>query len=169
MSASRIGAEEAFGQHGDLVAERLPALDEFDGNRGMPPTRKGLHGRTGARHGVDIGARRHRADRADHTDPPRDGGRDQRLGARFDDVDDRDEEFVSDRIEAGRGGRIAGDDDRFHVEVDNQRSSQLVGVLLHLGERFRSVRVATGVSDVDEVLGGHEIHQRPGDGEPAES
>ena len=39
----------------------------------------------------------------------------------------------------------------------------------HLVERPGPVRVAAGVADVDEVLGGQQVDDRAGDGEPAEA
>ena len=53
------------------------------------------------------------------------------------------------------------------VVVDEARHD-LAGVPAHLAQRLRSVRVATGVADVDEVLGRQQVDGGSGDGQPAE-
>ena len=71
-------------------------------------------------------------------------------------------------VEAGGGGRVAGDDERLDVVVLDQAPRQLAGVAAHLGQRLRAVRVAAGVADVDEVLGRQQVDHGPGDGQAAE-
>ena len=89
-------------------------------------------------------------------------------GARLDHVDHRNRQLVAQFVERGGGRGVAGHDDRLGVVLLDQAPGQFVGEAGHLGLRARPVRVATGVTDVDDVLGRQQVDQRPGDGEPTE-
>lgn len=70
--------------------------------------------------------------------------------------------------QAGRGCRVAGDDQRLdaaahEVVADGQR------VRPNVGDRQRAVGPVAGVADVDDVLVGQLIDDRPRDGEPSDA
>ena len=89
-------------------------------------------------------------------------------GQGLDDVDDGHRQLRPQLAEAGRRGGVARHDHGLRAVVLDEAPRQLVGVAAHLVERLAAVRVAAGVADVHEVLGGQQIDDRPGDGEPAE-
>ena len=72
-------------------------------------------------------------------------------------------------VEPGRGRGVARDDDRLDAVVVDEAASELGGVAAHLVERLGPVRVAPGVTDVDEVLARQEVDHGPRDGEAAEA
>ena len=82
--------------------------------------------------GVEIGARRHRADGADDGSTAALGRLDESGGTGRDDVDDRHAELVAQLVEAGRGGSVAGDDEGLDAVVGDQAGRQFLGEAAHL-------------------------------------
>ncbi len=130
--------EQPFGEHHHLVAAGLAPLDELH-EPGAGRARQ-RHGSSGLDDRVEIRARRHRADGADDTHSTGDRGLHQGAGPRRDHVDDGNREFVTQVVEAGRRGRVAGDHDRLGVVVLHEAPRQFVRVRPHVCERLGSVR-----------------------------
>ena len=71
-------------------------------------------------------------------------------------------------FERGRGRAVARDDEHLDAAVE-QTVGDLERVLAHLVGRLRSVREPAGVTEVDDVLVGKQVDERPHDGETAEA
>ncbi len=162
--------EQTFGEHHHLVTGGLAALDELDeaGTRRAGERDLAAGDHRGVLDGADVGTRRHGADRADDGCPAARGRFDERRRAGRDDVDDRHGELVAQLVETGRGGGVAGDDDRLDVVVVDEARRQLPGEASHLPGGPRSVRIARRVTDVHEVFGREQVDDSAGDGQPSE-
>jgi hypothetical protein len=161
------GRQQALGQHGDLVADRLAPFDELD-EAGTGGARQ-VDGCTGVVDGALIGAGRDGAHGADHAHPPRFGGGDEGPHTWLDDADDGHRQLGREVVEASGGGRVARHDEQLDVVLFHQAPRDLPGELAHLGLRAGAVGIATGVADVDEVLGRQQVDHSTRDGEAAEA
>lgn len=151
------GCEQSLGEHGDLVAQRLTTLDELDEARTCGAHQPDRSAGTGDR--LDVRSGRHRADRADHSDPARRRGANQGSRTGLDDIDDRHGDVGPHLVETRRSGGVARHDDRLHVEVVDQRAGDLAGEPANVTQRLRTVRIATRVADVHDVFVGKQIDQ----------
>ena len=86
-------------------------------------------------------------------------GRDRRLGAGGHDAHDGHRRHLLDHVERERRCRVARDDDRLHVLVE-QESDRAARVAAHRFGRLRAVRKARRVAEVEEVLEGHAPRHR---------
>ena len=116
-----------------------------------------------------IGARRDGADGADHAHPSRVGGSQGGPQAGFDHADDRHLGRRVQTVEAGGGRRVARHHQQLDVVVLDQLGRDLPGKPAHLVQGARAIGIPAGVADIDEVLGGQQIDDGPGDGETAET
>jgi hypothetical protein len=166
MGASRRSASTVTSSPGGDAA-----LDELDEARaGRARQLDGAVRRSGGGvHRVHVGAGGDRADGADDAGAARRGGRDEGTGPRFDDVEHRHRQGVPEIVEAGGGGRVAGDDDDLDVVVLDEAPRQLPGEPAHVLGRLGSVGIAPGVADVHEVLAGQEVDDGSRDGQPSEA
>jgi hypothetical protein len=159
--------EEPLGEYVHLIGTSLAPLDELNKPRARG-TRQ-LYAGALCRHRTLVGTRRDGADGADHTDVVVAAGLDGGPDSRIDDPDQRHVVVEPQQVERGGGRGVAGDNDHLHVVAVDQQASDLVREVPDLVERSGTVRVTAGVGDIDDVLGGEEVDQGSGDGQPAEA
>ena len=86
-------------------------------------------------------------------------------------VDDTDHGHRQQRaqgVEGGGRGGVARHHDELDVDLVDQPACDLHGEGPHLVEVARPVGIAARVADVDELLVGGEVDQRPSHGQPTE-
>ena len=161
--------QQSLGQDGDLVAGGDPTLDELDETwaRRAREVDVDVAGRRCLGHGALVRTRSDGADGADDADSTAAGGVDQRLRAGLDDADHGHLELGRQVDRRCRG--VARDHDDLGVVFVDQESGDLTGVAGDLGLRLRAIRVAAGVADVDDVLGGQQVDHGAGDRQATEA
>ena len=104
---------------------------------------------------------------ADHTDRPRLGRCHCGARTRFDHADDGYSRALLQVAERVRGARIARDDHGFHAAIQQIRED-LAAIAPHGIRRFRPVRHARGVAEIDHRLVREPLEQRARDGQAAD-
>jgi len=109
------------------------------------------------------------ADRTDHADLCVARNRERGAKTGPDPPDHRDAKLRSEQGGRDRRRGVAGDDDHLDALVLDEVVADLEGKAAHLSRGPRPVGIAAAVPDVDEVLLGQQVDQRPCDGEPAKA
>ena len=114
-----------------------------------------------------VGTGRDGPDGADDPDPTVAGGPHRRRDSWFDDTDDRDGEPVAEAVERRSGGAVARHDHEPGTSL-HEEIADLERVPANFVRRLRTVREATGITEVEHRFVGQQVDQRPEHREPAE-